>query len=228
MPGFLDKFHEQLRALGFIHQHALSRIPSSEWTVGGGTMLALFYFQHRMSYDIDLFVNDPQYFSFLSPKWFIDNQEDFDSEYLDQANHFQLTASGVKVDIRLAPNRTGDKPLVRNVAGLSVPVDSHREITAKKIHYRSSRCRGFDIFDIAVSISRRPSILKELIQLGAVTLDEVFALRCALIGLDAARYREESRIVRPEPAWRDICDHAPQIVLESIDELVKSDLEDQL
>ncbi len=224
MNGFSDKFHEQLKAFKLIHQCALSKIPESAWTIGGGTMLALVYFQHRMSYDVDIFVQDPQYFSYLSPKWFIDNQADFAPEYLDQANHIQLTTSGVKVDILLAPNRTGDKPVIQNVAGVSARVDSIGEITAKKIHYRGVHCRGRDIFDIAVSVSRYPAILAELNRQGAVTLDELFALRCALSKMDAARYREESKIVQPESTWRDICDHAPEIVLKSIDDLVRIDL----
>ena len=37
------------------------------WTFGGGTVLMLRY-QHRMSKDIDIFVPDPQYLGFLTPR----------------------------------------------------------------------------------------------------------------------------------------------------------------
>ena len=38
-----------------------------EWTFGGGTVLALRH-QHRFSKDIDVFVPDPQYLGYLSPR----------------------------------------------------------------------------------------------------------------------------------------------------------------
>jgi len=39
----------------------------SNWTSGGGTVLTLRH-RHRPSRDIDLFLNDPQVLSFLSPR----------------------------------------------------------------------------------------------------------------------------------------------------------------
>ncbi len=36
---------------------------------GGGTALAMYYFQHRLSFDIDLFLTNQQYLSFFSPKF---------------------------------------------------------------------------------------------------------------------------------------------------------------
>ncbi len=37
------------------------------WTFGGGTVLMLRY-QHRRSKDIDIFVPDPQYLGYVSPR----------------------------------------------------------------------------------------------------------------------------------------------------------------
>ncbi len=39
----------------------------SDWTWGGGTVLMLRH-QHRLSWDVDLFLNDPQLLSYLSPR----------------------------------------------------------------------------------------------------------------------------------------------------------------
>ncbi len=74
MNGFWDSFTDQLSALEAAYVDILRRIPLDTWSFGGGTALALFYLQHRTSYDVDIFVHDPQYFSFLSPKWFMDEQ----------------------------------------------------------------------------------------------------------------------------------------------------------
>ena len=69
-----------------------------------GTAPALFHFQHRMSYDIDIFVNDSQYFAFLSPKRFIEDSEFFQADYTELAHHISLTMiNGIKADFLLAP-----------------------------------------------------------------------------------------------------------------------------
>ncbi|WP_412507464.1 nucleotidyl transferase AbiEii/AbiGii toxin family protein [Roseovarius sp. SYSU LYC5161] len=38
-----------------------------EWTFGGGTALML-QIDHRESYDVDIFISDPQYLSLLNPE----------------------------------------------------------------------------------------------------------------------------------------------------------------
>jgi hypothetical protein len=40
--------------------------PAPEWVLGGGTALML-YANHRLSRDIDVFIDDPQYLALLSP-----------------------------------------------------------------------------------------------------------------------------------------------------------------
>lgn len=55
--------------------HALSIIedirryatPDPFWTLGGGTVL-MFRYQHRLSKDIDIFVPDPQYLGYVTPR----------------------------------------------------------------------------------------------------------------------------------------------------------------
>ena len=37
------------------------------WTFGGGTVL-MFRYRHRLSKDIDIFVPDPQYLGFVTPR----------------------------------------------------------------------------------------------------------------------------------------------------------------
>ncbi|GAA7537494.1 hypothetical protein JP0015_15490 [Helicobacter pylori] len=68
---------------------------------GGGTALSMYYFQHRLSFDIDLFVNDAQYLEFFSPKLWIDDCTHFDSaRYIDQHNHIGITnKDNIKIDI---------------------------------------------------------------------------------------------------------------------------------
>ena len=41
--------------------------PDAHWTFGGGTVLMLRH-SHRLSKDVDLFVPDPQYLGYVSPR----------------------------------------------------------------------------------------------------------------------------------------------------------------
>ncbi|CAN7714766.1 nucleotidyl transferase AbiEii/AbiGii toxin family protein [Rhizobium sp. LjRoot258] len=43
-----------------------SNVAPQDWTLGGGTALMLHH-QHRMSQDIDIFIDDAQYLAFLPP-----------------------------------------------------------------------------------------------------------------------------------------------------------------
>jgi len=53
-----------LRIIEEIKKHGTS---DPFWTFGGGTVLMLRY-QHRLSKDIDIFVPDPQYLGFVTPR----------------------------------------------------------------------------------------------------------------------------------------------------------------
>jgi len=57
-------FKEQIETLEFLESNVLSKIPKSfkkYYAFGGGTALSLCYYQHRLSFDIDLFVYDNQF-----------------------------------------------------------------------------------------------------------------------------------------------------------------------
>jgi len=42
-------------------------VPSSDWTFGGGTVLMLRH-SHRVSKDIDIFLDDPQWLGYFNPE----------------------------------------------------------------------------------------------------------------------------------------------------------------
>ena len=57
--SLLQHFKPQIEALEFLQKHILSKIPKefkNYYAFGGGTALSLCYFQHRLSFDIDIFV----------------------------------------------------------------------------------------------------------------------------------------------------------------------------
>ena len=54
-------------AYALVDEIAAHGIMDPFWTFGGGTVLMLRY-RHRLSKDIDIFVPDPQYLGFVSPR----------------------------------------------------------------------------------------------------------------------------------------------------------------
>jgi len=156
--GSFKTFNAQIAALKIAWREILHRIPPNIWSWGGGKVLALYYFNHRFSFDIDIFVRDPQYFSFLSPKWYIDETDAFDADYSERADHIALkTAGGIKVDLILAPILIDDSsPNTLLDTGFQFHVDTVREIITAKLKYRRNDNNARDIFDIAVAVSKYP------------------------------------------------------------------------
>jgi hypothetical protein len=62
--------------------------PRPYWTFGGGTALALRY-THRISYDVDIFLDDAQLLGFLSPRL-----DEFVASITDQ---YREAANGIKL-----------------------------------------------------------------------------------------------------------------------------------
>lgn len=68
-----ENYVEQIKALELFFKDAFSStIDRNVIKFGGGTALSIYYFQHRLSFDIDLFLTDQQYLSYFSPKHWIE------------------------------------------------------------------------------------------------------------------------------------------------------------
>jgi hypothetical protein len=61
------------------------------WTFGGGTVLMLRY-GHRLSKDIDIFVPDPQYLGYVSPR-LSDVAAEVSEDYVEAAGYVKLIRS---------------------------------------------------------------------------------------------------------------------------------------
>ena len=58
----LATYAKQIKALNDLIQECKVLLPNNDLSLirfGGGTALAIYHFQHRKSFDIDLFVTDP-------------------------------------------------------------------------------------------------------------------------------------------------------------------------
>ncbi len=218
MNGFFSDFAMQIEALKSAYTTALHKIPDSAWSFGGGTALALCYWRHRRSFDVDIFINEPQYFAFLSPKWFIDETDCFQSDYRELADHITLlTVTGIKIDFLLAPRLTRYPPVWKHIQDCACYVDAAEEIIAKKLHYRSHQAHVRDIVDLAVALTHTPDLLSAFWDDNTISLDELFAWRRQLINLNRNDYTEHLKVISPGQIYHHLAQHAPEFLLDAIE-----------
>lgn len=128
------------------------------WTLGGGTVL-MFRYNHRLSKDIDIFVPDPQYLGFVTPR-LSDAAADLTQDYTEQPGSFvKLQFEEGEVDFVAAPNLLDDAWDTWEICGRSVKVETASEIIAKKMYHRGDRLTARDLFDFALVIEREPQQL---------------------------------------------------------------------
>ncbi len=129
------------------------------WTFGGGTVLMLRY-RHRMSKDIDIFVPDPQYLGYVSPR-LSDVAEAVSDKYVEGPGYIKLLLPQGEIDFVASPNLTSD-PFERwELLGRQVKVETSAEIVAKKLWHRGDRATARDLFDLALVIEREPLALAQ-------------------------------------------------------------------
>ncbi|WP_228283382.1 nucleotidyl transferase AbiEii/AbiGii toxin family protein [Arcobacter sp. FWKO B] len=192
----------------------------------GGTALSMFHFQHRKSFDIDIFITESQLFDFLNPKWYIDETLLFDnSNYrFDGINHhIQLkTKDEIKVDFIL--NESIIHPPIKNTT-LNLTYDLHYEsiedIIAKKIKWRKEDNLTRDIFDLAVAIILDNTILQKLIYTRFISFDDLEKLTLSLDKLDKSNYDLEISKIEPQTKeFTIIAKNAKEIMQKSVREII--------
>lgn len=120
------------------------------WTFGGGTALML-QISHRESFDIDIFIDDPQILPYLNPttQGYI-LQVNPDEYVSDGAHALKIVFAGIgEIDFICAPSLTDDPTSRVTVRGIEVDLETPGEIIAKKVHYRGASFQPRDMFDIA-------------------------------------------------------------------------------
>ena len=130
------------------------------WTLGGGTVL-MFRYRHRMSKDIDIFVPNPQYLGFVSPR-LSDVAADLTSDYIEQSGSFiKLQFEEGEVDFVASPNLLDTSLAWESweIDGRTVKVETAAEIIAKKMYHRGDRATARDLFDLSLVIEREPDSL---------------------------------------------------------------------
>ena len=149
-------FQRALRLVDDIQRHGGLADPF--WTFGGGTVL-MFRYGHRLSKDIDIFVPDPQYLGYVTPR-LSDTAASLTEEYTEMPGSFvKLQFEEGEIDFVAAPNLTDAAWERWEIQGRPVRVETAAEVIAKKMYHRGDRATARDLFDLAMVVERDPDAL---------------------------------------------------------------------
>jgi hypothetical protein len=148
------------RALELIDSVAASGHALTDWSFGGGTVLMLRY-THRVSKDIDIFLPDPQYLGYLSPR-LSTRAEALTSNYVEQAGSLKLFFPEGEIDFVASAPLTNQPTTQQILLDREVAVETPTEIVAKKVWHRGDQFTARDIFDLALVMEREPLALREI------------------------------------------------------------------
>lgn len=142
-------------AIDIIDQASKVSGASPEWTFGGGTALML-QIDHRESFDIDLFLDDPQFLPFLNPETQGHSLSRMPDGYqTDGFGSLKLAYEGVgEIDFICCGVITECPVKQEWIRGNEVRLETPAEIIAKKICYRGSLLQPRDMFDLAATAEK--------------------------------------------------------------------------
>lgn len=148
------------RALALIDSAAKSGTKFEPWSFGGGTVLMRRY-HHRFSKDIDIFVPDPQYLGYVSPR-LNETAEAMTGDYVEEHGALKLIFPEGEIDFIASAPLTSNPTVPEQLFDREVSVETSTEIIAKKVWHRGKQFKARDMFDLALVAEKEPSALKEI------------------------------------------------------------------
>lgn len=229
---FIKKhYSNQIETLNYFINDAYPNLPiqdTSQVRFGGGTALAIYYFQHRLSFDVDLFVQDPQFIAYLSPKHWIEDSQTFgDQEYIDFANHIRVLSSKskIKLDVLVAQDNLANCLVddSKKIFTTTIHVESIEDIIAKKIVHRRASNFTRDIIDIGIAIEKE-NILEKLLKIEAISKQDISELNTALDNLDRKKFNSELEVVKPFDEYLELAQNSPDIIQKECKKILPFEL----
>jgi hypothetical protein len=136
------------------------QIHVDRWTFGGGTILMRKH-RHRRSKDVDIFIEDPQFLGYLTPR-LSPVAEALTTDYAEDANFVKLRFPEGEVDFVVSAPLTSTPTHQEDILGTPFLVEESGEIIAKKVWHRGPEFTARDIFDFAMVAEREPGVFTEL------------------------------------------------------------------
>lgn len=223
-----ENYKEQIEALIEFYpiiKNAINSGVSKDFIkFGGGTALAMYYFQHRLSFGIDLFLSNQQSLPYFSPKLWIDDFDFFnDSECTDKFNHIGVvTKTEIKLAILIDENLT-NKYIddSREIFPFDVYIETIEDIISKKIVFRKQDNKTRDIFDIGVAINKNKNLFIDILTLKKIELQDLIDLHEALLKLNIERYNSQIKIIEPIKDYEELSKNAPKILIEELEKIIR-------
>jgi hypothetical protein len=135
------------------------------WSFGGGTSLAVFY-DHRISYDIDIFIAD--IITDLSPARNPAQASWRGAATSSQANYLKLQLKTGEIDFIVGGRRTLDPVQPREIK-----IDTPWDTAIKKMFYRPSTFNVRDAFDLAAVVDHHGERLRSHLHVVEDRLDKL-------------------------------------------------------
>ena len=159
---------ERLKLWEVLFQRALVLIddvrklgpPVHEWTFGGGTVLMRRH-RHRLSKDIDIFIDNPEFLGYLTPR-LNDVAESLTTSYVEDTEFLKFAFPEGEIDFVVAAPLSQHPAILETVLGRPFLVETSTEIIAKKIWHWGAQFTARDIFDLAMVSEWEPDALKEI------------------------------------------------------------------
>ena len=154
-PGIWARlFPKALRIMSSVE----AQIPGALWTFGGGTVLMLRH-DHRESKDIDLFVPDPQYLGYVTPR-LNTVAESIALSYEESSDAVKMYCEDGEIDIVVGAPLTKLPFAICAFKKRVIKVETTAEILAKKMWHRGNRATARDLFDLCAMADLEPAAIK--------------------------------------------------------------------
>lgn len=187
--------------------------PVPRWVLGGGTSLTI-GFQHRLSRDIDAFIEDPQYLPYLDPGMGGEGVWQC-NEWDRQSNYLKLIYDRGEIDFIVAPAVTDLVPSSREVEGHQVVLAHPVEVCISKMFHRARTLKVRDVFDISTVDRSMSGILSQnLVHLSGKKGD----LQARLGEMTPGYYAREMEEIEVLPGWENI----PAVAIHRVREIVET------
>src|SRR6266496_2351840 len=118
------------RAFVLIDSTSASGKALTDWSFGGGTVLMLRH-RHRLSKDIDIFIPDPQYIGYLTPR-LNDEAEALTSDYVEDERSLKLRFPEGEIDF-IASAPLTEKPTMLQALLFSPASRRRMRISVKRL-----------------------------------------------------------------------------------------------
>ncbi len=156
--------------------------------LGGGTRLML-ALEHRISDDIDLFIRDPQWIGYLSPR-LNDRFDDVLTGYDEGATSLKLRLPQGEIDFVVGMSLLG---LPNEVSSdCKFPLEPVAEVLAKKLFYRGWAITPRDLFDWRTIEAKMPAELIRAQEVANVVSSRIAQIYAAL---DAMKSSPKAQLV---------------------------------